>query len=515
MAQKHRFTPLSLFFFLFLAIFAGAQAPDTGTAGALLDTTTHPGATIDTLTDPTGMGRRAVVVTIVDQVDYGLFAFLKRAVEEARELNPDWIVFSVNTYGGELHSTFEIADLLLSIDFCSTITFVDQKAISAGALIALGANRLFMQTASTMGDAAPITQTQEGIQMLGEKIQSPLRAKFRTLAERNNYPSLLAEAFVTVGIGVVAAFPRDTTAPIDFYTVADWAQLEQQKKTAYRVHETVVDTGSLLTLTDREAARYGMSEGSYPSLNAFLTAQDMEVVARIETNWSENLVRAIGKIAPILMLIGFGALYLEFKTPGFSVFGILGIVCLGVVFGSKYAVGLADHTELLLIAGGFILFMVEIYLFPGTLFFAATGIAMIAIGLILSLQAYTLPDPEFPWQLQTTIQNITYILALAVGALFIPFLATRFLLPHLPAAINVIPNVTLKGATTASEEVERITVGMTGRTQTGLRPAGKALFDGKGYEVHSRGGFIAPDKSVQVISIVGNKITVKETDPTA
>jgi membrane-bound ClpP family serine protease len=158
--------------------------------------------------------KTAIVIPIEDQVDYGLHAYLKRATSEALKQKPDYLVFEVNTYGGELHSAFEIVDLLLDIRDCSTYVFVEKKAISAGALISLACNRMAMGEGTTIGDCAPITQSQEGgIVMLGEKIQSPLRAKFRNLAERNGYPSLLSQAMVTADLGVVAAFSGDTANP--------------------------------------------------------------------------------------------------------------------------------------------------------------------------------------------------------------------------------------------------------------------------------------------------------------
>ncbi|MEO6095318.1 MAG: hypothetical protein ABIW76_06465, partial [Fibrobacteria bacterium] len=154
---------------------------------------------------PKPVRKTAIVIPIEEQVDFGLHAFLKRAVAEALAKKPDAIVFKVNTYGGELQSAFEIVDLLMGVSKCSTYAYVEQKAISAGALISLSCNRIAMGNGTTIGDCAPITQGSDGIVMLGEKIQSPLRAKFRTLAEKNGYPGFLAQAMVTADIGVVVA----------------------------------------------------------------------------------------------------------------------------------------------------------------------------------------------------------------------------------------------------------------------------------------------------------------------
>lgn len=453
--------------------------------------------------------RTAIVIPVEEQVDFGLLAYLKRAVEEAKKQKPDVLVFKVNTYGGELQSAFDIVDLISGIKDCSTYVYVEQKAISAGALISLSCNRMAMGRGTTIGDCAPITQTQEGIQMLGEKIQSPLRAKFRNLAERNGYPSLLSEAMVSMDIGVVGAFHADTTATPDFYTAKQWESLPEKEKNRYKSHKWVVQEGQLLTLTDGEALTYGFSQGSFESLDAFLAHKGWQKKAVMATTWSEDMVRFIGTIAPLLMLIGFGALYLEFKTPGLSVFGLIGFICLAIVFGSKYAVGLANHTEMLLLIVGFMLFMAEMWFFPGTFVLAGIGVLMMIAAIVLSLQGFTMPDPEMPWEMKSMVSNLTMTLSMAVLALIFPVVAARWVLPYLPKGFEVASGATLADSTSVAESLQSLSVGQIGKTITALRPAGKADFDGKTYEVQSRGEFIDKETPVAITRIAGNSITVR------
>ena len=462
---------------------------------------------------PSPVPKRIVVIPVEEQVDFGLHAFLKRAVAEALAQKPDAIVFKVNTYGGELQSAFDIVDLLAGITQCSTYVFVEQKAISAGALISLAANRIAMGKGTTLGDCAPITQGKDGIVMLGEKIQSPLRAKFRTLAEKNGYPSLLSQAMVTADIGVVGATrpakPGGAKPATEYFTAKQWELLSEKEKAGFASHKLLVPEGQLLTMTDREAQEYGFSQGSYTSLDAFLADKGWEKAAEVNTTWSENLVRTIGKLAPILMMLGFGALYLEFKTPGLSIFGMIGIVCLGIVFGSKYAVGLANYTELLLLLAGFALFLMEIYLFPGTFIAGTLGLFLMIAALTLSLQTFTLPDPEMPWELKSLIDNLSLTLGMAVLAVIVPLLAIRYLLPRLPAGARVVSAATLQDARSVAPETRKVRVGLSGRTKTPLRPAGKAVFGEETLEVYSRGEFIGAGVPVEVCGIEGNKIVVR------
>lgn len=496
----------------------GLAKPD-GPAAKPISITAKPASVKADSLSAKPVRKNAIVIPVEEQVDFGLHAFLKRAIPEALAQKPDVIVFKVNTYGGELQSAFEIVDLLMGVTQCSTYAYVEKKAISAGALIALSANRIAMGNGTTIGDCAPITQGSDGIVMLGEKIQSPLRAKFRTLAEKNGYPSLLAQAMVTADIGVVAAVPMDVKGAkrgadsLEYFTAKQWEALGEKGQAKYKSHKIIVPEGQLLTMTDKEAAAYGFSTASYASLQEFLDARGWTQTAVIPTTWSEDLVRAIGAISPILMMIGFGALYMEFKTPGMSLFGIVGAICLAIVFGSKYAVGLANHTELLLLLGGFAFVMAEMFLFPGTLIAGVTGIVLILVALTLSLQTFTVPDPSMPWEMKSLIDNVFSTLGSAVVAILIPLALIRFVLPRLPDGASVISNATLADAHSAAANPARFAVGAAGRTKTALRPAGKAVFAGAIVEVLSRGEFIEADRPVQIARIEGNNIIVRPNEP--
>ncbi len=463
----------------------------------------------DPVADPGGTGKRVMVIPVEKEVDYGLLAFLKRATAEALDEKPDVIIYKVNTWGGELNSAFEIVDLLLSVREASTYVYVEQKAISAGALISLAANRIAMGEGTTIGDCAPITRSSEGgIVMLGEKIQSPLRAKFRNLAERNGYPSLLSQAMVTADIGVIRAEPRDRSEP-EYFTVEEWEALSEARKAQYREHRTIVRVGELLTFTDREAEEHGFSQGSFRDFEAFLAHNGFEVARTFSTSWSEDMVRAIGKVAPLLMLIGFGALYMEFKTPGLSIFGALGVLCLAVAFGSKYAVGLADHTELLLLLGGFALIMVEIYVLPGTFIAGVLGLALIVVALTLSLQGFIVPNPEMPWEMSDMIDNLALTLGMAALALFIPLLAARYVLPRLPRGAALALDATLGGARNVEADEPALRTGSRGVTRTDLRPTGKAAFGELVHEVTSAAGFVDRGVPVEIVRVHGNFVVVR------
>jgi membrane-bound serine protease (ClpP class) len=494
---------------LFALSTASQSSPGIGSA-ALPATAIHPAnAMVKTI----NTAKKAIVIPVEEQVDFGMHAFLKRSVAEALAQKPDVLIFQVNTFGGELQAAFDIVDLISGITACSTYVYVEKKAISAGALISLSCNRMVMGRGTTIGDCAPITQSQDGIQMLGEKIQSPLRAKFRNLAERNGYPSLLSQAMVSMDKGVVGAFYADSLKPPDFYTAKQWEALADLHKNRYSSHKWVVQEDQLLTMTDQEASRYGFSQGSYASLDAFIAQKGWKKQQTFAATWSEKMVRFLGTLAPLLMLVGFGALYLEFKTPGLSVFGLIGFLCLALVFGSKYAVGLANYTELVLLVLGFMIFMLEMWLFPGTFLLAGIGILAMMAAIVLSLQDFTVPNPDMPWEMKSLINNLAVTVSMAVLALTIPIMAARWLFPRLPKGMEVISEVTLADSHVQSDAIHALTVGQMGITHTPLRPVGKAEFDGKIHEVQSRGEFIEQGVAVTLARIAGNTLTVHPTAP--
>ncbi|MCK5838187.1 MAG: ATP-dependent Clp protease proteolytic subunit, partial [Desulfobacula sp.] len=136
--------------------------------------------------------QKVYIIPVSGTVEPGMAAYVKRALEEIQDETDAVFVFKLDTFGGRVDAALDIVDYISNIPKGKTIAFVEKRAISAGALIALSSNLLFMKENTLIGDCAPITQTQEGQKMAGEKIQTVLRARFRALAKKNNYPVVLA-----------------------------------------------------------------------------------------------------------------------------------------------------------------------------------------------------------------------------------------------------------------------------------------------------------------------------------
>lgn len=457
-----------------------------------------------------GAGKRTVyVIQAAGNVEPGMAAFIERALKRTTEDPDALVVLEMDTFGGRVDSAFAIVDSIVNIPEGKTVAYVAKKAISAGALISLACNELAMKHHTTIGDCAPIIYSNEGPKMMGEKFQSPLRARFRSLAKRNGYPEALSEAMVTADMTVYEIEQDGETRYIDKVAYDDLTEEEKEKITAKR---TVVAEGELLTMDDVEARRLGFSRMSVESLDEMLERMDIgpRQVVRIEEVWSESFVRLIAAIAPVLMMIGLASLYTELQAPGFGVPGIIGIICLGLVFFGQYMVGLASYTELLLLGLGLILMGYEIFVLPGFGVAGFSGILLIGVGMVLAFQNFVLPDPEFPWQMALLMRNIAMVLGAFVSAFVASLLLMRYIFPALTRSSGEGPYLaaSLKDMRADSLEAAVVHAGDVGAAATALRPSGKVRINGETVDAVSEAEFLEKGAPVKVLSVRGARVVV-------
>ncbi len=458
---------------------------------------------------PVAHAKNIYVIPVSGTVDPGMAAYMERALSPEETSEKDVLyILEIDTFGGRVDAALNIVDTLLNTPQGKTIAYVSGKAISAGALIALASSQLFMKHHTTIGDCAPITYSSEGPQILGEKFQSPLRAKFRALAIRNGYPETLSEAMVTPEMEVYEVIIKGERK---FLEKREFENLSEQQKKSITSKRTIVAEGQLLTMNDTEAHQLGFSQASVSDLDELLKRMGLEDanVIRIEETWSESLVRFIGHIAPILMLIGLAALYTELQAPGFGLPGILGILLLALVFLNQYLVGLAHHTELLIIALGIVFLGVEIFVLPGFGIAGIAGIACIIVGLILSLQGFVIPDPSLPWEKELFVKNISKVLGAFIGAFLLGIFMLKYVFPTFSKkAEGPYLMATLEGFHADSEQTSRVKVGDKGVALTFLRPSGKAQINEDVFDVITDGAFLEKGTPVFISRIKGNTIIV-------
>jgi len=457
-------------------------------------------------------GGRLYIIPVSGTVEPGMAAYVNRALKSVKDDTQALLVFKMDTFGGRVDSAFEIVEAISDIPRERTIAYVEKKAISAGALIALSAGTLIMKENTLIGDCAPIIQTGDGQKEAGEKTQTVLRAQFRTLAKRNGYPQVLAEAMVTKGMEVYQVTQDGQKRYMDKTAYEDLTEPEKKKISQKK---TIVGEGELLTMDDREALDFGFSRQSVKNLDdalAYLEVQDYDRVQMSET-WSEGLVRALQPFLPILMLLGIGAVYTEIKAPGFGIPGLIGILCLGLVFFNQYLVGLADYTELLIFLIGFLLLGAEVFVLPGFGIAGITALIFLVAGLVLSFQDFVLPDPALPWEGQLMVKNLGLVMGSALGALFVSFFMIRFVLPRISTLVQgPYLSATLEDSHADSTEAMKVCAGDTGKALTHLRPSGKVSICGNKIDAITRGEFIDSGRGIRVAEVSQNHVIVEKQE---
>ena len=320
---------------------------------------------------------------------------------------------------------------------------------------------------------------------------------------------VLAESMVTIDMEVYQVVIDGKKS---FMRKKAFDDLTEDEKKKIKGKKTIVAKGELLTMDDEEALDFGFSQKSVKDIEEILLLLGYEStnIITIEESWSESIVRFLQPFLPILMLIGIGAIYTEIKAPGFGIPGIVGLICLGMVFFSQYLVGLADHTELLLLLIGALLLGVEVFVLPGFGVSGITGLLIIAAGLVLSFQGFVLPDPSLPWEGALLMKNLAQVLGSFMFALLISLFLIRFVLPQLSKIMKgPYLDATLSHSHVDATADLTVKPGDAGIAHTFLRPSGKVMINKKKIDAITRGEFIDRGTPVMIDKIELNRVIVK------
>ena len=458
--------------------------------------------------------KKVSIIPLVGMIDGGIHSSLKRRVEIAKENGSNRIIFEIDTYGGQLEAAFEMSEYISNIANTKTIAFIPTKAISAGSLVAISCNEIYMAPQAELGDCEPIVPSSEGgYKTVGEKIQTVLRTKFRKFAEKNGYPVLLAEAMVTKEIEIYHVVTEDK--PEGYYISGkELKEMNEEEKKKFKSKKLIIEEGQLLTMHAKEAYEYQFAKGIVENRNDLLRLLkiDKAETSVLETNWSEEMVRFLGRIAPVLLGIGLAALWMEFKSPGFGLPGIVGILCLATVFLSKHLVGLAETPEIIILFVGVALLAIEILFIPGFGIAGIPGIILIFIGAILSFQDFTIP--RTPYDVDLFIMNIFTVMCSLIGSGIAIFLLFKFM-PGMPLFNRLVltTSETAQGGFVIPSQPAGGSdlTGAKGIALTALHPTGKIEVNNNTLDVVTDGEFIEKGQTVEIIEVRGNRIVVKAT----
>lgn len=408
-------------------------------------------------------------VPVTGEIELGLAPYIQRAVKEAAEVGAAALILDIDTPGGRVDAAEIISDALTDSEV-PVYSLINRRAYSAGALIALSTSRIYMRPASVIGAATPVDGTGT---KAPEKIVSAMRSQMRALAESNGLEPEVAAAMVDEDIEI----------------------------------DGVVESGKLLTLTTEEAVEIGYAE-AIEDLDALLVELGHEgaTVVTLELNWAEHLVRFFSSsvVSPFLLSLGFLGLLIEIRTPTFGLAGTMGLISLGLFFGSNMIVGLAGLEDVLIVGAGLVLLGIEAFVVPGFGIFGVAGIVAILAGLYMSLLGNIPTMPDFT----RAAWVLTSSMLLLIGSAWA-------LIRTLPSSSRLAESGIFLLAKTASAtgyesaEVRSDLVGKHGTAITDLRPAGTALVGNERIDVVSESEWISAGTPVKILSAEGYRHIVR------
>ena len=340
------------------------------------------------------------VVPIQDVIDLGIPGLVNRSISLAEENNADLIVFDIDTFGGRVDAATQIKDAISGTEI-STVGFINRRAISAGSLIALSCDKIFMTEGATIGATSVVDMS--GTKQ-SEKSQSYMREEMAATAEKSGKNPDIARGMV------------DEELSFDFLIV-DGDSLKVEDIEGRK-------EGKLITLTTELALKYGISDGKSENLEELLSQLGIENynIITVNENWSENLVRVLTNPTVSSLLTTFGTIGIisELYSAGWGIGGTIGIICLTLALGAGYITQLASSTDLLIILCGLFLLVIEFVAIPGFGFFGLAGIAILFYGLYLLLipdipvgpDVYSEALDGFSWAVVVGIFGIIFLLRL-------------------------------------------------------------------------------------------------------
>lgn len=417
---------------------------------------------------------KILIAPIKQEIQPGTVAFLNRVLSKAVNEEYDLILIDMDTPGGRLDSALEIKNIFMDSEIPIWV-IVNRNAISAGALIALSADRIYMIEGGVIGAATPVTG--EGKET-NEKVVSAVRSSLAAAAEKNNRNPEVAKAMVDESISI----------------------------------EGVVEEGKLLTLTSAEALELQISDGNYSTFQSF-QSEKFRDTARFETikpALAENLVRILTHpiVISILLALAFWGLISEIKTAGWGIGGTLALVALGLFFWSHHLAGLAGLEGIALVVVGILLVAVELLIIPGFGVAGLLGAAAIIGGFALTIVGDTSLATARDW-MEVCLMILSALTASLLGVLALAKYLPQSQLLHRRGLVLGSKLEAYKLDTQKPDSFE-VKSGMKGTAVTDLRPSGIANIEGQRIDVMTQGDYIKSGEAIEVMSVFGSRIVVKK-----
>lgn len=418
---------------------------------------------------------------IKEQIAPPIWRVTDQSLNEAESIGADLVIIHMNTYGGMLDAADSIRTKILNCPI-PVIAFIDNQAISAGALISIACDSIYMRKGASIGAATVVNQQGQAVP---DKFQSFMRSTMRSTAESHGKDTIVKGNDTTL---VWRRDPKIAESMVD-------PRLEV---------EGVIDSGQVLTLTTKEAINVGYCEGEAENVKEVLEKagiHNYEIKEYIKTPL-ESIISILVNPAVhgILIMIIIGGIYFELQSPGIGFPLIAAIIAAILYFAPLYLEGLAENWEFVMFLAGIILIGIEIFVIPGFGIAGIAGVIMVVTGLSLSL----VDNIVFKFDFMLGIKTLLGSLALVIFSSLFSFIMSLYVSKKLftsktfsNLALNTVQNI--NEGFISSDTNQKKLIGKTGIAATVLRPSGKVEIDNELYDARSEVGYINRGDPVVVI----------------
>ena len=419
-------------------------------------------------------GKEVLVLEIRAEIDPRMSRYVELALAEASRREADAVIVDMDTYGGAVDDADKIRTMLLEYEK-PVFVYINKNAASAGALISIACDSIYMEAGSNIGAATVVTGDGKAAP---DKYQSYMRSMMRSTAEANGRDPSLAEQMVDENLSF----------------------------------DTLIKKGKVLTLTTSEAIEKGFCEGQVDGLDDVLlrTGFKEASVFRYKLDWDDRIIAFFLNpfISSILVLIIIGGIYYELQTPGIGFPLAASVIAAVLYFTPYYLNGLAANWEILLFFIGLVLLGLEVFVIPGFGIAGISGLVLCSASLVLVM----LNNNDFDFSFVDSGRVLTALLVLCSGlfggALLLFFGGMS--LANSPFMRKVsLQSTQASGEGFTSNQLSSAMIGKRGIAETSLRPSGKVSIEGEFYDAYSRGEYIEKGTQIEVIEMGSNSLKVK------
>lgn len=431
-----------------------------------------------------------VKIEIKSEIGPGSWRNLQRAFDLADSIGAKAMVIDLNTFGGALLEADSMRTKILNANF-PVYVLINPNAASAGALISIACDKIYMVESATIGAATVVNQTGEA---LPDKYQSYMRGIIRSTAEQKGRDPKIAEAMVDERIEI----------------------------------EGVTKAGQVITFTTSEAIENGFCDGKAQTIEQLLKQEGYEnyKLRSPETTWVDEIILLLinPAVSSILLLIMIGGIYFEVQTPGVGFPILASAIAAMLYFAPLYLEGIANHWDILIFVIGVALLMVEFFVLPGFGISGILGLILIFLGLSMSLISpelfeFSFKMNDFSYLVRPVLTVFIAMVLSITGMLFVGGklmdspafnrLVMGDTLKKGGTSRSTVPSVSTETTADSSDQPEDLT-GQEGESMTDLYPSGKVRIADEVYDAISEGQYIEKGEKVKVMKDRKNVIVVRK-----